>query len=479
MSAGTESRRLPVRGDQRWNLPWSQWETLLAGAGTVILVCSWPVFVFTGNQISYLVATAGACLAACGLAHARTPVTVGFLIGVLALVGTDVNGQLGEGNALLGSLRLFDLTVAAAAVVAVWHLVRSRPRAVRRPTGLALLSVIAFVYATARWAMEGHRVDSFLRTDLRLVAIAALTSFVAWRCRRGDLLVIPCSMVIVGVLAAAKALAIHASGIVAIGSYDRLQASSQYSLGQLRTILIGGDTLLILVPATAVLLASGARTSTARAALAVAALICIGGESVSGTRTSVLVEFSLAGLSLAAVFVLRRPRLTRRMALTAILVAAAAVGLAVAGGAPARISSGDAPNSGLAFRAQEVDSFLRLPAASKYLGQGLGGRFLGMAANGASVMTGWAHELPVWLALKDGVFGLLCAILAIVLIVRREIRALRSGSGQLQALIGASLIIGLLVMSLTIDRVALIEGVVMLVIGVFLVTSAIEPEVGA
>jgi hypothetical protein len=237
--------------------------------------------------------------------------------------------------------------------------------------------------------------------------------------------------------------------------------------------------VLILVPATAILLAYGARTATARAALAAAALICIGGESVSGTRTSVLVEFGLAGLSLAAVFLLRPRGVTRRMALAVILLAAAAVGLSIAGGAPARIVHGDAPNSGLSFRVHEVDSFFRLSAASKFLGQGLGGRFLGMAANGASVMTGWSHELPVWIALKDGVFGLLCAILAIALIARREIQALRSGTCQLQALIGASVIIGLLVMSLTLDRIALIEGVVMLVIGVFLVTSAIEPDVGA
>src|ERR1700722_18257070 len=112
MSTYTESWRLSVRGNARWSPSWSRWETLLAGAGTAVLVCSWPVFVFTGSQIAYLVATAGACLAVAGLAHARTPVTVGFLIGVLALVGTDVNGQLGVGTALLGSLRIFDLAVA-------------------------------------------------------------------------------------------------------------------------------------------------------------------------------------------------------------------------------------------------------------------------------------------------------------------------------------------------------------------------------
>src|SRR5207249_1545618 len=143
-----------------------------------------PVFVFTGNQIAYLVATAGACLAAAALALAQTPVTVGFVVAMLALMGPDVNGQLGEGHALLGSVRIFDAAVAAAAAAAAWQLLHSRPRAIGRPGGLAVLSIVAVGYAAVRWAMEGHRVDSYLRTDLRLVALAALTWFVASRCRR-------------------------------------------------------------------------------------------------------------------------------------------------------------------------------------------------------------------------------------------------------------------------------------------------------
>jgi hypothetical protein len=458
------------------SLRWSRWETLVAGGGAAAVIGAWPVFVFTGNQIAYLVATAGACLAAAALALAQTPVTVGFVVAMFALMGPDVNGQLGEGHALLGSVRIFDAAVAAAAAAAAaaWQLLRSRPRAIGRPGGLAVLSIVAVGYAAVRWAMEGHRVDSYLRTDLRLVALAALTWFVASRCRRGHLQTIAWSLVIVGVLAAAKALAIHATGTIAIGSYDRLDASSQYALGQLRTILVGGDTLLILVPATAVLLAHASRTVAARTSLAAAALICIAGLSVSGTRTSVLVAFGLAGLAVLAVFISRRAELTRRTALAGVLVAALAAGLATVGGAPARILQGDAPNSGLNFRKQEVDNFLRLPATSKYLRQGFGGRYLGMGADGAPAITGWAHELPVWLALKDGIFGLMFAVVAIVLIARRVTRVLRSGRDPLNALVGAALITGLLVMSLTIDRLALIEGAVLLAIAVSLVTSATD-----
>jgi hypothetical protein len=451
----------------------------LAAGGLAVLAFAWPVFVFTGSQASYLVALAAACCTAGALATLRSSLMVGYLAGLLALIGPDVNGQLGNGYAPLGSLRIFDAAAAAAAIALLLVLAHERSlRATiarwRHPGALGLLSTLAVGYAVIRWVMEGHRVDSFLRTDLRLIGLAVLFWFIASNCRHGARAILWC-LVVVGVLAAAKAAAIHVSGLYAIGAYDRLQATNVIVSGQVRTILDGGDTLLILVPALVVLLGSAERRPLTRVGLALIGLFCFWALGLSATRTSVLVALGLMLVTVATVLILVRPSLSRPEIAGGIAVALLVLAVATLGGAAPRLTHADAPHVGLNFRADEINSFLRTSDATKYLGQGLGGRFMGKNANGESALTGWAHELPVWIALKAGIFGLLCACLALAVIFRRTLYALRRGGDLIQVVAGAVIVLGLVIMSMTLDRLALPDGILPFSVAVFLISTAAPP----
>ena len=457
-----------------WGASVSQYRWL-ASAGLVILAVAWPLFVFTGSQTSYLVSLAAACATAAALAATRSSLVLGYLVGLMALVGPGLNGQLGNGHALLGSLRLVDVATAAAAgtvAVSLFASVRSSMFRWRRPGALLTLSVAAVSYAAVRWLMEGHRVDSFLRTDLRLIALAALSWFVATHCRTGVTRQLLWCIVTVGLLAAAKVAAIHYSGLFAIGAEDRLQSSSSYSQGQLRTILVGGDTLLILAPSVVVLLITAARRTSMRIVLALSGLLCLWALGLSATRTSVLVALGLVFAVAVALLLIYRPRFSRRTFTAGVVATMVILFVAMLGGAASRLAHLDVPHAGLNFRMEEVESFLRASATTKYAGQGFGGRFLGADAIGKPVLTGWAHELPVWIALKTGIFGLLCAILALVVIVRRARDALRRGDDHIQILTGLAFLLGLVVMSMTMDRVALPEGIPPLILGVFLISRA-------
>jgi hypothetical protein len=460
---------VPTRSDV-WPSPW-RW---LAPGGVALLCVFWPLFVFTGSQADYVISLAGACITAAALARTRSSLLVGFVAGLIALVGPEVNGQLGNGHATLGSLRLVDAaTAVGAASVMIVALRARRPAfAPRRLGALALLSLVAVAYATTRWAIVGHRVDAFLRTDLRLLALAALVWLIAAHCRRGGSRPILWSLVIAGSLAAAKAAAIHLSGVYAIGAFDRLQASDLYSAGRLRTILIGGDTLMILVPALAVLLASDTRRVTLRVALAICALACMSALGLSATRTSALVALGLIFVALAAMGVIARRHLSRWPIAACAVLIVLVVGVALVGGTGSRLTQADAPHVGLNFRKDEINSFLRTDAGTKYLGQGLGGRFMGKDVNGKPALTGWAHELPVWIALKTGILGLVCAGLALAVLTRRVVRGLREGIDRIQILAGAVVVLGVVAMSMTLDRAALVEGAVPLVIGVFLISPS-------
>ena len=102
---------------------------------------------------------------------------------------------------------------------------------------------------------------------------------------------------------------------------------------------------------------------------------------------------------------------------------------------------------------------------------------MGKDINGRPVVAGWAHELPVWIALKAGVLGLICAVLALCVLARRVVRRLHAARDQVQTLSGAMIVAGLVIASLTLDRLALVEGLIPLIIGVFLISSPEEPHV--
>lgn len=458
-------------------LPNLNGSSILLVAGAAALAATWPIFVFTGSQAGFVLATAASCLIAARLAIARTPVVLTYLLGVLAIIGPDANGPLGAGRPWLGSLRIFDLTVLAAALATAWVIRHDGLWRLRAPQAgwVHALATLGVLYGVARWLTVGHPGGPLLRTDARLIAIAMLVAFIAWRGVRGRLRPLLDGIVVIGFLAALKAAAIHLSGAIAIGEYDRLQTTSFISAGRLRTILIGGDTLLILVPATALLLACAGSTRTKQAALAVAGAASLGALSVSDSRTTVLVAIGLTVLTALAWGWMQHIRPGPRTVLAVVAAGTLVLGVVLASGVGNRLTHADAPHVGLNFREDEIRSFLRLPAENKLLGQGLGGAFFSKDVNGHPVLAGWAHELPVWLALKDGVFGLLAAAGALAVILGRAVRR-RDVHNAEEVLAGCAYVFALVLMSMTIDRVALVEGLVALILAVRLISSSSPGE---
>ena len=447
---------------------------VLVAIAAAALLAAWPVFVFTGSQAAFLVATLASCTVAAVLAGARKPVVLAYLIGVVAVIGPDANGRLGAGLPWLGTLRIFDATAVAAAAAVAWSARKEgwwRPRQLRSGW-LRGIAVLAVVYAVARWLSVGHPRGALLNTDARYIAIGVLVTFIAWRCPRGPLHPVLEGIVVVGLLAALKAVAIHLSGTLAIGEYDRLQASSFISAGHLRTILVGGDTALILVPATCLVLAHPGTGLWRRGALAIVGVVALAAVSLSETRTSVLVAVGLTALTTVALLRFQNRRLDGSMLLLLVAGGVVVVAVVTISGVGGRLTHADAPHVGLNFRADEVDSFLRLPTTDKVLGQGLAGSFVGRNFSGHSVVAGWAHELPLWLALKDGVLGLALAVVAAAIVVRRVFLRWRSGRLADEVLLGCGYVLALVLMSLTIDRVALVEGLVILLVAVRLISPA-------
>ena len=197
-------------------------------------------------------------------------------------------------------------------------------------------------------------------------------------------------------VATAKALTISLSGLWVVGPNDRLQASLRGDEG--RVILAGGDTLLAMAPALAVVALGREPSSKRVVALTLAAVSAVAGLLVSGTRTSFLVAMILLPLAVAWRFA---PAVApRRLALVCSIVILGLAGLGYAGGVLNRLPTEDAPHVGVNFRLEEAEAVLDMPAERLLLGQGLGGRFTGKDVNGQPVTTGWAHSIPLWLLLK-------------------------------------------------------------------------------
>jgi 4-amino-4-deoxy-L-arabinose transferase-like glycosyltransferase len=233
--------------------------------------------------------------------------------------------------------------------------------------------------------------------------------------------------------------------------------------------------VLILVPAVVLLLASRERR-VARFPLALAGLLCLWAIGLSATRTTSLVSIALVLAGAIVMIILAHPRLSRSTIVIGCIVGALIITVGAVGGAASRLTHRDPPHVGLNFRKDEINRFLKTPATKLYLGQGLAGRFTSKDVNGRPALTGWAHELPVWIALKAGVLGLISAGAALVMILWRASRRLLDREVRVQVLAGAVLVTGLVTMSMTLDRVALPEGVPLLIVGVFLTYSA-RPKV--
>jgi hypothetical protein len=462
-----------------------------AWAALAAVAIAWPLFVFDGSQVAYLLSAIATSGLAVGLALRRSRLLVLLVLGVLVLIGSEAGGHLGRGTSPLGSLRLIDITLLVALVTLgasalsaeaekgpLLEQLRARARetdlreVARQAPGAAFL-MGAVMWAALMWMTHGHHIDSLLRTDVRVLGLGIATWVVVVTCRRpppGDLAL---ALPLFAVPVALKAFAIWASTLYVIGANDRLQASLIATPSEARrVILIGGDTFLILVPAIVLLALGHVRDRWLRLALVVSALAALGGLLISATRTGLLIAIGLIVCVAAAYLVGRRRMGASRVTLAVAIACVAVVGVAAwKTGFVDRLNvSKDSPHAGINFRTDEIRSFFHLPAKNVLLGQGFAGRFPTLSALDQPTISGWSHVLPVWIGLKVGLLGLAAACAALLLVARRARRLLRLGGPPArEATLGVVITAGMLIMSLTIDRAALPEGVPLLALGLALI----------
>lgn len=469
----SRARRLSVTS-YRPSRAWS-----LAGAG-LGLVAAWPVFVFTGSQIAYMVAAVTAAGLALELARARSVLAVAFLVAVLTLFGPEANGALGRGDAPLGTLRLLDITLASALLGLCFKpvgwiddrrdLLRLGARTTTRSPVVWILAGL-LAYAVVLWVAYGPSLDGFVKTDIRLIALGLGTFVLTAVCRRGGSAPLVAALIALTPWLFLKIAAIDVSELFVIGTYDRIQASLVLDAGQSRVILLGGDTLLILTPALTVLAFQRWKSRAPRIALGFCAVASFGGLLIGATRTSILVALGLAVLVSVLTFAAagHRPPL-RAVALGLAALAFAGAGLAVSG-AGERFLHKDAPHVGINFRHDEMKVLLGLDDRKLVLGQGLGGTFPGKDVRGRVVDSGWTHAFPAWVVLKLGVPGVALVSVLLLMLAKRAIQGLRDPERRWAVSIGAAMVFGLLMMSLTLGRAALPEGVVLMAVGIALVAT--------
>jgi hypothetical protein len=447
------------------------WAVVVAG---LALVAAWPAFVFTGSQVAYLGAAVAAAVVSLELARARSVLAVALLIAVLTLIGPEANGALGRGDAPLGTLRLLDITLASALLGVCFKPVEwvdDRRDLLRLAAGAAARSPAAWLlallltYSVALWAAYGPSLDGFVKTDVRLVALGFGTFVLTAVCRRGGAAPLVAVLIALAPWLLLKTAAIDVADLFVIGTYDRAQAS----LAQSRVILLGGDTLLILTPALTVLASRRWRARAPRVGLGLCAAASFGALLFGATRTSILVALGLAVLVSAIIIVAagRRPSLGA-VALGLAALVFAGTGLAVTG-AGERFLRKDAPHVGINFRHDEMKALLRIDDHKLIVGQGIGGTFPGKDVRGRIVDSGWAHSTPAWVALKLGLPGVALVSVLLLILGGRTIKGLRDPGRRWAVSVGATMVFGLLMMSLTLGRAALPEGVVFLAVGIALV----------
>jgi hypothetical protein len=289
----------------------------------------------------------------------------------------------------------------------------------------AIFAAVVF-WALALWFVHGHLIDQITKSDVRVVGLGVAMWVIARTCTSPALGDLSSAIASLGPAISAKAVAIYLSGLWVIGSNDRLQASAVYNGGHTRIILVGGDTILILIPAIAVLALTRSKSNAGRWWLLLCAFSSFVGLLVSGTRSGLIV----AVLMLVFVATLQRHgfQMPKRRS-TAAFVAAAILlvaGLA-ATGTMTRFVTPDPPHVGVNFRADEVRSLFRLPTKDIMFGQGIGGRFVGKDVNGQPIITGWSHAFPAWIILKIGILGLIVvSVLALMPMWRRLTHVWRS-----------------------------------------------------
>lgn len=430
----------------------------LCAACAIAFAVAWPVFVFEGDQTAYLVATAAVAIVAFALGGDLSPYAGVVLVGLATVVGTEARGELGAGDAPLGSLRILDVALLSAVLGAAVRSARDgtvRTLLRRRPGAIGLLVGALIVWSAVVWAADGAERNQFLNTDVRLLALAGGAYVLVRSIPRARLVVLARALVLLSPLLLLKVLLVVGLDLEAIGTNDRIQATLFDVRGDRRVVLVGGDTLLILVPALFAVLRRGA-DPLLRGAMAVSAVTAVLVLLMSGTRTSVLVALGLWACTAAAVSGRSLWPPSARV-LSALAVGVVVLGVALSAfGVIDRFARGDSPHTGINFRFDEIRSAWSLPAREVAIGQGLAGTFVSKSVTGAEVTTAWAHVLPVWLVLKVGIAGAFVALVLLALFLRRAARARVRSHALVQT--GVVVMLGLIAMSFTLGRIALPEG---------------------
>ncbi|MDP9225301.1 MAG: hypothetical protein M3P18_15950 [Actinomycetota bacterium] len=466
---------------------------LRLGPLVLLIATAWPVYVFDDSQAAYLIAVAASGAVAASLAWDRDQLIVFLLLAEVGLLGTEASGALASGTPVLGTARMIDITTAVALAtlaskrvmtaarqgaalglrVSVRHqlarILCTRRQFASKPSGL-LLGVLAWMVAL--WLARGHPIDEFVKTDVRVIGLGLAMWFLARICTEGPVANRALAFCSLAPAISVKALAIYASRIWVIGTDDRLQASLAGSANHPRVILVGGDTLLILMPAVIVLAALRNRSPHTRLWLVVCALSALAGVLISGSRTGLA-----AGLGLVAFIAVLKGFAPAPRPSFAVVVASLGLGAlivlgAVITGLASRFITPDAPHVGINFRIDELHSFMRLSRTDLLLGQGFGGRFWSKGVNGFPQLTGWSHSFPIWIMLKAGIVGLAACCIALL----RGARPTLSKLGKIDWLksdtaLGIVLVVGVLLMSLTLGRAALPEGAMVLGLGIALMAT--------
>ncbi len=222
-----------------------------------------------------------------------------------------------------------------------------------------------------------------------------------------------------------------------------------------------------MAPALAVV-ALGREPSPKRVvALTLAAVSTVGGLLISGTRTSFLVAVIL--LTLAGAWRFAPAVATSRLAIGCSIVVVGMAGLGYAGGVLNRLPTQDAAHVGVNFRLDEAKALLGMKADEVLVGQGIGGRFESKDVNGQPVTTGWAHSTPLWLLLKGGVLLALGTLALGVLLACTAFEEHRRHQTAQGTVLGLLIVLGICLLSLTLGRGALVEGITFLVLGASLI----------
>jgi hypothetical protein len=464
-----ESRLLEVAGSPPGHPSWKigRRRTLIPGLGIAVIA----IVLGVRPGLSVLIVAAGILL----VISSRQPV-IGLTVslGAAALIGTGLSFSLGE-----SAVRLIDAATVIAVTGALVHHLASDQAGYRLGSIVSLVlvtgSLLAYGVATNPW--------SAVRADLYIVSFLIMGWILAVEVSRlRNRRFLPTILLVLFALTALKAITIAGLRVPATGPESLSQAWSSEGSSGVRTILVGGDTFLIIGPAF-LAGAYGLRRRGWTLALMVAGL-CFVGILLSQTRTSLagaLLGF-LAGHGIAW---MRGRRLLQRsfprwpislaglMVLVLLLLFLRIPGefqrVALPRFDEARTGPLGTVMAAYAFREREADSALAsLSGPSLVLGRGLGADFA--FAEGAGGRTVWSHNVFIWVLLKTGVVGVAVLVLAGLVALISMVSRLRGGLlDESQAALAATLIT-LISVSVTTNKIVSVEGMLLSTMAVAFLT---------